>query len=368
MRIVRVTAWRQWQPFADGPYTCSGGRVAEGFDAVIVRLTADDGTDGFGEFAPLGSFYSDAFAAGARAGIAELAPAVLGHDPRQTTALMLHMDRMLRGHPYVKSAIDMAAFDLAAKAAGLPLAEYLGGRFGESVPLYRSVPIAPPADAATGAKRYVESGYRRLQVKVGEDPLVDAERVHAVRDAVGPGVVLFADANGGWPVRDALRFVQAMRGVDLHLEQPCLAYEDCLTVRAKCDCPMVLDESVVMARDLARIVADRAADAVTLKISRVGGIERTRRLRDFAVDMDLGVTIEDTGGADIDTAATVHLMLSTPEQSRLHTVDFMNWVTVSNGTGMPPAGDGVLGAPLAPGLGLAVDPGAFGAPLCEHTA
>ena len=93
-----------------------------------------------------------------------------------------------------------------------------------------------------------------------------------------------------------------------------------------------------------------------------------RRLRDFAVDMDLGVTIEDTGGADIDTAATAHLMLSTSEQSRLHTVDFMNWVTVSNGAGMPPTGDGVMGAPVEAGLGLAVDPGAFGAPLGEHAA
>ena len=104
---------------------------------------------------------------------------------------------------------------------------------------------------------------------------------------------------------------------------------------------------MVTPRDLARIVADSAADAVTLKISRVGGVERTRRLRDHAVDMRLG--------ADIDTAATAHLMLSTPEECRLHTVDFMNWVDVANASGMPDTADGRLRAPAIAGLGVQVD-------------
>ncbi len=90
-------------------------------------------------------------------------------------------------------------------------------------------------------------------------------------------------------------------------------------------------------------------DGVTIKIARVGGIGRARLMRDVAVDLNLKVTVEDTGGSDIDTAAMAHLSLSTPASHRLHTVDFNNWVTVSNARGMPPCKDGVMAGAQRPG-------------------
>jgi cis-L-3-hydroxyproline dehydratase len=352
LRITKITAYRQEQPFRDGAYTCSGGRSALGFDSTIVRIDTDAGLIGWGEMAPLGAFYDPSFSAGARAALAELAPALVGQDPLQSSAINRLMDHVLKGHPYAKSAIDMACWDLLGKNAEQPLAELLGGRFGETVALYRSVPQAEPARMVEQARRYVEAGYKRIQVKVGLDPDEDIERMEAVRDALPRDVVLFADANGGWNTHQARRFLRGTHALDYYLEQPCGSYEECLAIRGDCDRPLILDESIDSLRVVVQACADRLADGITIKLARVGGITRARLIRDAAVEMGLAVTVEDTGGAEIDTAAMAHMSLSTPQSARLHTVDFHNWVSVSNASGMPACRDGRMAAPTAPGLGV----------------
>ncbi len=273
------------------------------------------------------------------------------------------MDHVLKGHLYAKSAIDMACWDLVGKNAEQPLAEMLGGRYGETVALYRSVPQAAPARMAEQARRYVEAGYKRIQVKVGLEPDEDIQRMEAVRDAIPRDVVLFADANGGWSMHQARRFLRATRALDYYLEQPCSSYEENLALRADCDRPLILDESIDSLSVLLRVCADRLADGITIKLARVGGITKARLIRDTAVEMGLAVTVEDTGGAEIDTAAMAHMSLSTPEGARLHTVDFHNWVTVSNATGLPPCTDGKMAAPIAPGLGVSPLENQFGKPI-----
>ncbi len=183
---------------------------------------------------------------------------------------------------------------------------------------------------AEQARSYVEAGYTRIQVKVGLDPDEDVARIEAVRDALPRDVVLFADANSGWNTHQARRFLRATRALDYYLEQPCDRYEENLALRADCDRPLILDESIDSLAVLMRACADRLADGITIKLARVGGITKARLIRDTAVEMGLAVTVEDTGGAEIDTAAMAHMSLSTPDSARLHTVDFHNWVTVSN--------------------------------------
>jgi L-alanine-DL-glutamate epimerase-like enolase superfamily enzyme len=337
--------------------------VETGFDSLIVSVESDSGLVGWGEMAPLGAFYSPAFASGARAGVAELAPGLVGTDPTQPRRVLYELDRRMRGQPYVKSALDMACWDLAAQSAGQPLCEATGGRFGETVALYQAVSRADPAAMASQAARYVGQGYRRLQVKVGGDPDQDLDRVAAVREAVGSDVVLFVDANGAWTTRDALRFLRASHGLDLTVEQPCASYEECLAVRPHCQHPMVLDESIDSLRALTRARVEGVADGVTIKLSRVGGVSRAILLRDVAVELNLPVTIEDTGGASIDTAAIVHLSLSTPEGLRTHTADFNSWVTVDNATGMDAPSAGAIAAPRRPGLRVEVLLEALGEPF-----
>jgi L-alanine-DL-glutamate epimerase-like enolase superfamily enzyme len=262
----------------------------------------------------------------------------------------------------------MACWDLLGKKAQLPLAELLGGRHGTRVDLYRSIAQDTPARMVARARAYQAEGYRRLQVKVGLDPDEDIERIESVRAALGPGIVLFADANGGWSTHQARRFLRATRHIDYYLEQPCATYDECRALRSDCDRPLVLDESITDLATLLKAHADGTADAVTIKIARVGGITKAKLMRDTAVELGLAVTVEDTGGAEIDTAAMVHMSLSTPRAQRLHTCDFHNWVTVSNARGMPATEDGSISIGHAPGLGIEPLVETFGPPFLALAA
>ncbi|MDF1749366.1 MAG: mandelate racemase/muconate lactonizing enzyme family protein [Alphaproteobacteria bacterium] len=358
MKIKSAHLYRQVQPFSDGPYICRG-QAEEGFDSCIVALEAEDGTVGWGEAAPLGAFYAEAFPEAMRAGIERLLPVTIGLSATAPARLADALNHAMLGQPSVKSAIDMAAWDLAARIMGCPLSDLLGGADGTSVPLYRSIGQTDPDAMARKAQDYVKRGYRRLQVKVGADPLEDVARMQAVRAAVPDDVPLYADANGGWLLEDALRFVDRTRDLDYWLEQPCMGYADNRTIARRCAKPMVLDEGLVTLEDLLHAHQDGVISGATLKIARIGGIGPTRLIRDVAVSLGLKVTIEDTGGSTINTAATAHMMLSTPTAQRAHTVDFMNWVTVQNATGMPETADGKLFGPSGSGLGICVDPDIF---------
>lgn len=360
MTIERISVFRQWQPFRDGTYRCSGGRSAEGFDSTIVEIATRDGLTGHGEMAPLGAFYDPAFAEGARAAIRELAPALVGVQESGIEALNRRMDLLLKGHPYAKSALDMALWDLAGKRAGLGLAQITGGADGATVPLYRSVAQMAPDAMAERAQKYVAEGYRRLQVKVGLDVDDDIARLEAVRGAVPSGIVLFCDANAAWGTAETRRFLMATRNIDYALEQPCATYEENLAIRRACERPLVLDETIDSADTLLRAIGDGLVDGITIKLARVGGITRAKLIRDIAIAKNLKITIEDTGGAQIDTAAFAGLLLSTPEGLRQHTCDFQNWVTVSSGKAEFPIAGGAMALPGAPGLGVTVDTSVFG--------
>ncbi len=362
MKITRIAAYGLELPFKEGSYRCRN-RTETGQTSTIVEIGTDAGLAGWGEIAPLGAFYSEAFAGGVRAGLGVLAPELLGRDPREVQRLARVMDAAMYGQMDVKTPIDIALWDLFAQAAGLPLAEALGGRDGHAVALYRSVSQDRPEVMERTARRHLDDGYRRLQVKVGDDPLVDAERLERVAALAGPDVALYCDANGGWTSQDALRFLDATRGLDYVLEQPCLAYEENLRVRRACARPFVLDESCDSLDALVRIRADGAADGVTVKISRFGGVTRARRARDLAVDSGLMVTVECVGGAEIASSAIAHMSLSTPAERRTHTVDFHNWFSVSNAAGFPDVRDGAMRAPTAAGLGVVPLKERFGPPI-----
>lgn len=360
MQIAGIRAHRQWQPFRDGRYATSGG-AATGFDSLVVAVRTDSGVTGWGEMAPLGSFYAPAFAEGARAAVEPLGRALLGADPGQWRLIGAALDAALKGHPYAKSALDMACCDAAARVAGRPLCELLGGLFPGPVALYRPVPPGDPAAMAGRARELVEQGYGRLQVKVGGDPAASAGALAAVVDAVGDRAGVVADANGGFPSGRALEFLRATRELDYTFEQPCSTLEECRLVRRACDRPLWLDESIDSLRAL--LDARSVADGVTVKVSRVGGVSRAAALRDLACDLGLTVTVEDTGGSSIDTAATLHLAASTPAELRGPTVDFERWVTVANAAGLPPAVDGTQPLPVGPGLGVETIERALGEPF-----
>jgi len=132
VKITSILVYQVDLPLHEGNYSWSEGKSVDVFDTTVVQIETDAGVTGFGEVCPLGPVYLPAYAAGARAGIAELAPSLIGDDPRKLLVINRKMDQVLKGHPYVKSAIDMACWDILGKAAQLPVCELLGGRFADS--------------------------------------------------------------------------------------------------------------------------------------------------------------------------------------------------------------------------------------------
>lgn len=352
---LKITAIRAWQvdlPLHEGSYRWSGGKSVDVFDSTVVAVDTDAGITGWGEVCPLGPAYLPAYANGVRAGIAEIGPALIAADPLECGPLNARMDAALKGHPYVKSAIDIACWDLLGKASGLPVCTLLGGRFGDAVRLYRAISQLPADAMAANVAAYRAEGYTRFQLKVGSDPDEDIARIRAARAVLAPSDRLVADANTGWTQHEAMRVVRAVHDVDVYIEQPCASYEECLAVRRNTDHPFVLDEVIDGMDMLVRAKVDAACDVVNLKIGKLGGLTKTRLARDFCVSQGIAMTLEDSWGGDIVTAAIAHLAHSTPEPYRFTATDFNSYVTVSIAGGAPQRENGFMRASAAPGLGI----------------
>jgi L-alanine-DL-glutamate epimerase-like enolase superfamily enzyme len=156
---------------------------------------------------------------------------------------------------------------------------------------------------------------------------------------------------------------KAVRDVDVYIEQPCLSYEECLAVRRQIPHPFVLDENIDDLGILLRAKADLAMDVVNLKISKLGGLTKIRQARDLCVSMGIAMTLEDSWGGDIATAAIAHLAQSTPTEFLFTTTDFNSYVTVSTATGAPQRVSGRMSASTAPGLGITPKMDVLGAPV-----
>jgi L-alanine-DL-glutamate epimerase-like enolase superfamily enzyme len=367
MKIEEIRVYQVDLPLVEGRYTWSDGRYVDVFDSTVVELITDGEHIGYGEVCPLGPFYLPAFGAGARAGIGELSQHLLGQDPSNVVAINSIMDTALLGHPYVKSAIDMACWDLLGKTAGLPVCDLLGGRQGESVELYRAISQRPADEMAENVAQYRDQGYRRFQLKVGGDAKADIARIHAASAVLQSGEVLIADANTGWRVDDAARVVNAVRDVDVYIEQPCISYDHCVSIRRRTQLPFVLDEVIDGVGALLKAHADLAMDAINLKISKVGGLSKARLIRDLCVTLNIPMTIEDSWGGDIITAAIAHLAHSTPERYRFTSTDFNSYVTVSNASGAPQRVDGRMQASREPGLGIIPNFDSIGSPVASYS-
>ncbi len=352
MKITGIRVYQVDLPLKEGRYSWSNGNFVETFDATVVAVETDAGFTGYGECCPLGSAYLPSYALGVRSGLAEIGPKLIGLDPTDLGPLNRHMDAVLRGHPYVKSAIDVACWDILGKASGMPVYKLLGGAEQDEVQLYRAISQESPEEMAAKIAGYRAEGYRKFQLKVGGDADTDIERIRTCAKEMQKGDILVADSNTGWSMHEAARVVAAVRDVDVTIEQPCPTYEECLVTRRRTALPFVLDEVIDGVGTLMRGIAEGAMDVINLKISKVGGFTKARVMRDICVASGIPMTIEDTWGGDIVTASIAHLARSTPEEFVFSATDFNSYGTVEIASGAPKRVQGRMTASERPGLGI----------------
>ncbi len=353
MKITQIRAYQVDLPLKEGRYSWSNGNFVEVFDSTVVEIGTDEGLTGYGECCPLGSAYLPSYALGVRTGLQEMAPRLLGLDPLNIGEVNRAMDASLRGHPYAKAPIDIACWDLLGKATGQPVYTLLGGAAQDDITLYRAISQADPNEMAARVAGYAAEGYTKFQLKVGGDANDDIERIRAARAALQPSDILVADANTGWTRHEAARVVAAVSDLDVYIEQPCPTYEECVSIRRRTGLPFVLDEVIDGAGMLVCGIAEDAMDIINLKISKVGGLTRARLMRDLCVASGIPMTIEDTWGGDITTAAIAHLARSTPADFCFSATDFNSYGTVAIADGAPQRVNGRMTAPDSPGLGIA---------------
>jgi len=367
MKISQIDVYQVDLPYAGGTYRLSGGREYTSFDATIVRITTDTGITGFGESTPFGSTYVAAHALGVRAGIAEMAPHLIGLDPRRVDRVYDAMDAALVGHAHAKTAIDVACWDVFGKAVGMPVCDLLGGRTDVPMGLISSIYTGAPDDMRARVQAHREAGYRGHSFKLGEDPLDNAKQIQAcVADAL-PGEYFLADANGGMSVEVALRTLRLMPAdADIVLEAPCATWREHMSLRKRSNIPLVWDELANSDVSVAQLIAEDAAEGIGLKISKNGGLTACRRQRDLCIAAGYTMSVQETTGSDIAFAAIVHLGQTVPSRLLRCVLDTRDMVSVKTADGDFQPQDGWISAPTAPGLGIEPRMDVLGEPVASY--
>jgi len=363
VKITRIKVYQLDYRLLDQEYAWSRGYAVESFVSTVIKISTDEELNGFGEVCPLGSAYMDSYARGIPDGIAEIGPLLIGQDPCQVRSINSIMDRALGGHNYIKSPLDMACWDILGQKAGLSLCTLLGGRFIKSFPLYRAISQGSAEKMSADVSRFKEEGYKRFQLKVGGVPDEDIKRIKSVLDVLDPEDILVADANTGWLMHKAIRVVNAVEKEDVYIEQPCSSLEECLVVRQHTRLPFVLDEVIKDVSSLLRANRERAMDVVNLKLSRLGGLTKDKQMRDICESLGIAMTIEDSWGGDITTAAIAHLVGSTRSEFYFTSTDFNSYNDVHIAEDAPRRKDGWLEVPSGPGLGIHIDEKKLGEPV-----
>jgi len=265
----------------------------------------------------------------------ELAPILVGRDPRDITALWEAMYNGSRAHYVARegrtfpiigrrgvtisaiSGVDLALWDILGQALGQPLWRLLGGRVRDKVPAYASGGWAPVGAIGKQLRQYVERGHRAVKMRVGlQDKSVDdsAARVREVRETLGPEIGIMVDAHGTWSVREAQRFARKVVDCDLAwLEEPVSADNVAgqAEVRAATDIPIASGESEQTRFAFRDLIAARAVDILQPDLAIAGGLTETLRICALAAAHGLTVAPHLWGSAVL-FAAGLHLAIATP--------------------------------------------------------
>jgi len=283
-----------------------------------------------------------------------------GKDPADIQARLAELDLFVAYNNTVKSAFDMALFDLAAKQQTLPLYKYLGGQYFEPESDL-TIGINSPQAMAEQALDFVENkGATILKVKVGKDPETDIERVMAIRKTVGNRAAIRIDANQGWDFEQAVLALTGMQELDVQFcEQPMHKWFDpkMPSLRRICAIPIMADESVFNHHDAERLIRNNACDYINIKLSKAGGIKEALRVHDVCAAAQMPNMLGGMLESRLALSAKVHMALACPN------IKFYDLDTCLLGHLADPVINGVqfdgmklkLDAAL-PGIGAAIDP------------
>lgn len=321
------------------PFVTANGVLAER-ELVVVRLEDDEGTPGWGEAAPLEPYDG--------VSVDAVWQALAGGPPK-------------RGAPrQARTAWELSELDLQARRRGRPL----GDHGADAIPVNVTLPAGPPDEVAEAAKKGLRDGYSCFKLKVGLPD--DADRVAAVREALGTWPALRLDANGAWTATEAVERIEALAVHDLELvEQPCRTLEELAEVRAQVATPIAADEPIQSVEDVRRAAELGACDAINVKLAGSGGFiparDALREARETGMLAWLSSTLDGpwTIAAALQLASQEHLTLA----CGLATLDVFDSPIAG---ALPAPRQGLMHVPAGPGLGVDVSDDVLDAVLVDR--
>lgn len=288
--------------------------TAEGKRILVVQIRTTNEMMGVGEAIEHPAFSGETLET-LKGGVNYLSACVVGESPLELNKINALMDSRLYGNYGAKGAVEMALMDLVGKFLGVPVYDLLGGKIREALPLSRAASQSDLEKDVAEVKEFLKAGYGIIKVKVGVLKVKqDIERVKVIRETVGPEVSLRADANQGWDGPTALQFIQGVE--DCHLtfiEQPLPRWdlEGLAYLRNKSKTPIMADEAATTDHDVLQIIREKAADFISVKLIKSGGITRARRIATLAHMAGIKCYLGSQFETSIGTSASLHVALST---------------------------------------------------------
>lgn len=334
MRINKVSLHHKNLPMLCSTFTCSLEPGVSSADVVIVKIETDEGLVGYGEAGAVGGYPN--YAKGIIGSSAELIKRhLISKDPCDINSIQYAMS-LIDGHGSIKSAFDIACWDIFGKAIGRPISTLLGGALTDAVPVYRGLPLKKPVEMGKEADTWRTEGYRYFLMKVGcGDVNEDIECIEAVMQNAQPGEHYTVDASGRWRVDEALTVLKAVSHLDFVLEQPCWTYEECLSVRARTHRAIKLDNLITDVGKVLYAQGDNSCELMTLKIDKLGGLSQGRVARDITCAAGIAVTLEAQWGTEIMGAAVTQLALTTAPNRLLAASDVHTYSSISTANNDP---------------------------------
>ena len=289
-------------------------RTVDAVNDVVVRIITDDGLIGYGEAPPTAVITGDIRGSILAAIDEYIRPNLLGMDIMDLDGIMAKLHGCLVHNSTPKAAVDMAVYDLWGKAQGAPLYQLLGNArttFKTDI----TISVNPVDEMVADSVDAVKQGFDCLKIKVGKEGLADVARIAAIRQAVGPGVLLRIDANQGWTAEQSVDIITALedQGLDIELvEQPVPAHdlEGMKFVADRVATPILADEAVFSPLDARRLLDMGAADLINIKLMKTGGIHKALEICKLAeaynVECMIGCMLE----SRLSVAAAAHLAAS----------------------------------------------------------
>ncbi len=339
------------------PFKISLGSYAYASNIVIVLRTTD-GLVGFGECSPFMSIHGESMET-AYVVAQYLAKGLIGADAVDTVANASRMDAIIYGNACIKSAFNIAMYDLAAQYAKLPLYKFLGGTNNKQLRTDYTISLDRIAHMLADAEAIIQAGFKIIKAKLGGTKEEDVERIRQIRKFVGPDIIIRIDANQGWNVQDAAAILQALEPFNIqHCEEPISRslYEELPAIRRASKIRVMADESCCDHLDAQRLINIQAVDSFNIKLSKSAGIDKARKIITLAekhvMDVQLGGFLESRLGF----TAAAHLALTS---NAIKHIDFDTPLMFQEDPvvgGLVYKEAGLIEVPEAIGLGAAYDP------------